>query len=315
MIIYSKFAGRPANNHLLMRQSKAATHFNHRIVNRSQMIRPFSIGLFLTLFCLASGVQAFTLSGSLKQGGMAIGRVEPTASVYFEGRKIRVSPEGVFVIGFSRDAQPTSEIEVHLASGGIDRHPVTIEKRIYKIQRIDGLPSGKVTPPKVDWKRIQDDIALVKKVRQTDAPQTDFTQPFIWPVTGRISGVYGSQRILNGKPKNPHFGVDIAAPTGTPVKAPIDGIVTMAHNDMFYSGGTLIVDHGHGISTVYMHLHKILVKEGQHVKQGDIIAQVGATGRVTGPHLHWGMNWFETRLDPSLLVPPMPKPVAATKTK
>jgi murein DD-endopeptidase MepM/ murein hydrolase activator NlpD len=136
--------------------------------------------------------------------------------------------------------------------------------------------------------------------------------PFIWPVTGRISGVYGSQRILNGKPKRPHYGVDIAAPTGTPVKAPADGVVSLVHNDMFYSGGTLIVDHGHGLSTTYMHLHKILVKKGQRVKQGDVIAQVGATGRVTGPHLHWGMNWFDTRLDPSLLVPPMPKPAATS---
>ena len=174
-------------------------------------------------------------------------------------------------------------------------------------------PPRKVSPSAEDLERIYKDIALVKTVRKKDDPRTDFTQAFIWPVTGRISGVYGSQRILNGKPKRPHYGVDIAAPTGTPVKAPADGVVTMAHSDMFYSGGTLIVDHGHGISTVYMHLHKILVEAGQRVQQGDVIARVGATGRVTGPHLHWGMNWFETRLDPSLLVPPMPKPAAALK--
>ena len=151
----------------------------------------------------------------------------------------------------------------------------------------------------------------MKLARQTDDPRTDFTQAFIWPVVGRISGIYGSQRILNGKPKNPHSGVDIAVPTGTPVQAPADGVVTLAHKDMFYSGGTLIVDHGHGLSTVFMHLHKILVKEAQRVRQGDIVAQVGATGRVTGPHLHWGMNWFDTRLDPGLMVPPMPQPETA----
>ena len=227
--------------------------------------------------------------------------------VYFDGTPIRVSPEGRFVIGFSRDATPQAMIEVHHASGAIEKHPLAVKTREYRIQRINGLPPAKVSPSKKDLDRIWEDIKLVKKVRKTDNPRTDFTQSFIWPVTGRITGVYGSQRILNGKPKRPHFGVDIAAPTGTPVKAPIDGVVTMVHKDMFYSGGTLILDHGHGISTVYMHLHKILVKEGQPVRQGEAIAQVGATGRVTGPHLHWGMNWFETRLDPSLLVPPMPK--------
>jgi murein DD-endopeptidase MepM/ murein hydrolase activator NlpD len=269
----------------------------------------------ITILCLPIASRAMTLSGQLKQGSMAIGNVKPGATVYFDGKQIRVSPEGVFVIGFSRDAKPKSMIEVHQPSGGIEQHPVSIEKRDYRIQRIDGLPPRKVTPSKNDLKRIREDIALVKKVRKTDDPRTDFTQSFIWPVTGRISGVYGSQRILNGKPKSPHFGVDIAVPTGTPVKAPIDGVVTMVHHDMFYSGGTLIVDHGHGVSTVYMHLHKILVKEGQRVRQGDLIAQVGATGRVTGPHLHWGMNWFETRLDPSLLVPPMPQSPTSKKTK
>ena len=171
-------------------------------------------------------------------------------------------------------------------------------------------------------KRIQKEIALVKSVRKKNDPRTDFSQSFIWPVIGRISGVYGSQRVYNGtprsphygsqrilndKPRRPHYGVDIAAPTGTPVKAPADGLVSLAYDDMFYSGGTLIIDHGHGLSTTYMHLHKLLVKEGQRVKQGDVVAQVGATGRVTGPHLHWGMNGFDTRLDPALLVPPMPK--------
>jgi murein DD-endopeptidase MepM/ murein hydrolase activator NlpD len=274
------------------------------------------IGTVFGILCLPLLAQAMTLSGQLKQGGMAIGHVAPGATVHFDGKPIRVSADGVFVIGFSRDAGENSMIEVHQPSGGIEKHPLSIEKREYRIQRIDGLPPRKVTPSKKDMDRIREDIQQVKKVRQRDDPRSDFTQSFIWPVIGRISGVYGSQRILNGKPKRPHFGVDIAAPTGTPVKAPIDGVVTMVHHDMFYSGGTLIVDHGHGISTVYMHLHKILVKEGRRVRQGDVIAQVGATGRVTGPHLHWGMNWFETRLDPSLLVPPMPPPpVAAKKSK
>ena len=271
----------------------------------------FILGAIITLLCLPIPAQALTLEGHLVQGGMAIGKVDPAAAVHFHGKAVRVSPDGLFVIGFSRDAEAASVIELHLPSGSVEKHPVTIEKRTYKIQRIDGLPPRKVSPSPEDQERITKDRALVKKTRQTDDPRTDFAQPFIWPVTGRISGVYGSQRILNGKPKWPHYGVDIAAPTGTPVKAPADGVVSMAHNDMFYSGGTLIVDHGHGLSTVYMHLHKILVEAGQRVDQGDVIAQVGATGRVTGPHLHWGMNWFDTRLDPSLLVPPMPETTAA----
>jgi murein DD-endopeptidase MepM/ murein hydrolase activator NlpD len=273
----------------------------------------FIFGAILALLCLPIPAQAFTLAGHLVQGGMAIGTVDPAATVRFKGKAVRVSPEGLFVIGFSRDAEAQSVIELHQPSGTVEKHPVTIEKRTYKIQRIDGLPPRKVSPSAEDLERIRKDIALVKEVRKKDDPRTDFSQPFIWPVTGRISGVYGSQRILNGKPKRPHYGVDIAAPTGTPVKAPADGVVTLAHNDMFYSGGTLIVDHGHGLSTTYMHLHKILVEKGQQVKQGDIIAQVGATGRVTGPHLHWGMNWFDTRLDPSLLVPPMPEATAAAQ--
>ncbi|HSO18755.1 MAG TPA: M23 family metallopeptidase, partial [Desulfosarcina sp.] len=247
---------------------------------------------------LPAAVTALTLEGHLVQGGIAIGRVDPAVEVHFKGRAVRVSPEGLFVIGFARDAKPTAVIELHHPDGRVQEQVVAIEKRSYKIQRIDGLPPRKVTPSPEDLERIGREIAMVKKVRTTDDPRTDFTQTFIWPVVGRISGIYGSQRVLNGNPKRPHYGVDIAAPTGTPVKAPADGVVTLAHDDMFYSGGTLIVDHGHGLSTVYMHLHKILVEEGQRVGQGDVIAQVGATGRVTGPHLHWGMNWFDTRLDP-----------------
>lgn len=272
-----------------------------------------TIGALLAMLCLPFSAQAFTLEGHLVQGGMAIGKVEPGTAVHFNGKAVRVSPEGLFVIGFPRDAEAESVIELHQPSGADEKHPVRIEKRTYKIQRIDGLPPRTVTPSAEDLERIRKDRVLVKAARQIDDPRTDFTQAFIWPVIGRVSGVYGSQRILNGKPKNPHFGVDIAAPTGTAVRTPADGVVSLAHDDMFYSGGTLIVDHGHGLSTVFMHLHKIVVREGQRVKQGDVIAQVGATGRVTGPHLHWGMNWFDTRLDPSLLVPPMPEATAAAQ--
>ena len=148
---------------------------------------------------------------------------------------------------------------------------------------------------------------MVKKARTIDDPRADFLSGFRWPIKGRISGVYGSQRILNGEPRRPHFGIDIAAPTGTKVGAPADGVVTMVHPDMFFSGGTMIVDHGHGLSSAFLHLSRILVEKGDRVVQGQTIAEVGSTGRSTGPHLDWRINLFDRRLDPSLLVGPMPK--------
>jgi len=226
---------------------------------------------------------------------------------------VLVSPQGLFVIGFSRDAKADAFIELRRSSGPSQRFPLHIKRRSYRIQRINGLPPDKVTPSPAEMVRIRKESALVRKARRRDDPRIDFTEPFIWPVTGRISGVYGSQRILNGKPRRPHLGVDIAVPVGTPVKAAADGVVSLADDDMFFSGGTLIIDHGHGISTDYLHLHKILVKPGQRVHRGDVVALSGASGRVTGPHLHWGMNWFQTRLDPSLMVPPMPKHAPAKK--
>ena len=266
--------------------------------------------VLIAFLLLPAPIQALTLEGNLVQGGMAIGRTAPGTTVKYEGKSIRVSPDGLFVIGFGRDDPADSFIEVHHQNKAVEKHPVTIKKRIYEIQRIDGLPQRKVSPSPEDFERIGKEATLVKAVRKKDLPSTDFSQKFLWPVIGRISGVYGSQRVLNGKPRRPHYGVDIAAPTGTPVRAPTDGVVTLVHEDMFYSGGTLIFDHGHGLSTSYLHLHKILVEEGQRVEQGDTIAQVGATGRVTGAHLHWGMNWFNTRLDPSLPAGPMPKSVS-----
>ncbi len=259
----------------------------------------------LTVLLLSHPARALDLVGHLTRGGMATGRVDPATQVSYDGKKVRVSPEGVFVIGFDRDAPLKTVLRLRYQDGSVDEHAVTITGRDYNIQRIDGLPPRKVDPEPEDLKRIRADAALVTAARKRDDPRTGFLQDFIWPVTGRITGVYGSQRVLNGKPKRPHYGVDIAAPQGTPVRAPADGVVTLAHPDMFYSGGTLILDHGHGISSSFLHLHKILVQEGEPVRQGDIIAEVGATGRVTGAHLDWRMNWFDRRIDPTLLVPPM----------
>ncbi|MCU7866400.1 MAG: M23 family metallopeptidase, partial [Candidatus Thiodiazotropha sp. (ex Lucinoma borealis)] len=213
---------------------------------------------------------------------------------------------GVFLLGFGRDDKLDHDLTVNRDGKLIEQKQVSISKREYRIQQINGLPPSKVTPPKRDWDRIKRETALVKKARRLDDDRHDFLTGFIWPAKGIISGVYGSQRVLNGVPKRPHFGVDVAAPVGTKVVAPADGIVTLAHPDMFYSGGTLIVDHGHQLSSSFLHLHKILVKEGERVKQGEPIAEIGATGRVTGAHLDWRMNLRNARIDPQFLVPPMP---------
>ena len=266
--------------------------------------RPLAAGL--VLLALAPPAAAFELKGQPVQGGLLVGRAAPGTTVAFQDRPLRLSPDGLFVIGFDRDAPLESVLTLRAADGRETRHPVRIAARSYDVQRIDGLPQRKVTPAPEDLERIRREAGLARTARQRDDPRTDFAQAFIWPVHGRISGVYGSQRILNGEPRRPHYGVDIAAPTGTPVKAPADGVVSLVHPDMFFSGRTLILDHGHGVSSTFLHLSAILVREGQTVRQGEVIARVGASGRVTGAHLDWRMNWFEQRIDPTLLVPPMP---------
>lgn len=281
------------------------------------MPRIHLLAIFLILSALGwppqgqAGQNLLSLDGASVQGGLLVGRVTPGASVYLDGNSVRVSKEGVFLVGFHRDAPQRSELVVEYPDGTREQRSVSVDRREYHIQRIDGLPPSKVTPSKKHLERIRREAAMARKARKRDDPRTDFLTGFIWPAKGPISGVYGSQRILNGQPRRPHFGVDIAVPSGTPVKAPADGLVTLAHPDMFFSGGTLILDHGHGLSSSFLHLSRILVEEGQRVRQGDIIAQVGATGRVSGAHLDWRMNLFEKRLDPELVTDPMPTAEAA----
>jgi murein DD-endopeptidase MepM/ murein hydrolase activator NlpD len=248
-----------------------------------------------------------TLQGDYIQGGMLIGQVAPGSQVTVNGESVKVSKSGEFLVGFDRDAPLQHKLVVSQDGQAKQTRQFSIKAREYQIQRIDGLPPSKVTPPKRDWDRIKKEVVLVKQARKLNEDRTDFLTGFIWPSKGRISGVFGSQRILNGNPKRPHYGIDVAAPTGTLVVAPADGVVTLAHPDMFYSGGTLIIDHGLQLSSSFLHLSKILVQEGQVVKQGDPIAEIGATGRVTGPHLDWRMNLRAARIDPQLLVPPMPE--------
>jgi murein DD-endopeptidase MepM/ murein hydrolase activator NlpD len=247
------------------------------------------------------------LRGSAIQGGLIVGQTAPGSVVYQDGDRVRVSPAGRFLLGFHRDAPAASTLVVELPGGMRYERELAVEAREYQIQRIDGLPPRKVTPRSAeDLARIRSDIVAVKRSRALDDPREDWLQGFEWPVEGPISGVYGSQRVLNGEPRRPHYGVDIAVPTGTPVRAPAAGVVTLAVPDMFFSGGTLVLDHGHKLSSSFLHLDRLLVEPGDRVEKGDVIAEVGATGRVTGPHLDWRMNLRDRRIDPQLLVPPMP---------
>lgn len=258
------------------------------------------------LLVLPAAVSALELDGPLTQGGVVRGQVPPGSKVVFDGRTLKVSEQGRFVIGFDRDAPERMELEVMRPDGEEVVRALEIARRDYDIQRIDGLPPSKVTPSDTDLKRIRREAALIREARRRNDPRTDFATDWVWPVTGPISGVYGSQRILNGEPRRPHYGWDIAVPTGTPVKAPAPGIVTLVHEDMFFSGGTLLLDHGQGLTSAFLHLSRITVAEGQRVEKGEKIAEVGATGRATGAHLDWRMNWFDKRVDPRTLAGPMP---------
>ncbi len=258
-----------------------------------------TINRFLTLFVLVllylplSVQAAVSLEGRAVQGGLIIGTTLPDTQVEHDGLPVRVSRTGVFLLGFGRDAAPDSSIKLTYADGSVETKMLKVEQRRYNIQRIDGLPPSKISPKSEEvLKRIRQETQLVKQARKLDDERLDFLPGFDWPLSGPITGVYGSQRVLNGLPKRPHYGVDVAAPVGTPVVAPADGLITMAHPDMYYSGGTLIIDHGHGLSSAFLHLHKVMVAEGEFVKRGQVVAEVGSSGRSTGPHLDWRINLF-----------------------
>jgi murein DD-endopeptidase MepM/ murein hydrolase activator NlpD len=246
------------------------------------------------------------LEGQFQQGGLVHGHTEPGTTVTLNGRHVRLTAAGDFIFGFGWDAPAEAMLEVVLTDGTREQRTLRVAKRKYAVQRIDGLPKKMVTPPPEVLARIQAENARIAQARAADAPRPLYATGFIWPVTGPVTGVFGSQRILNGEPRQPHFGVDVAAPEGTPVRAPADAVVTIADPDMYYTGGTVVLDHGHGLTSVYSHLKDILVKEGDELRQGDPIGGVGRTGRATGVHLDWRVNWFDQRLDPALLVPPMP---------
>ena len=241
--------------------------------------------------------------GDKVQGGLVIGKVTPGVKVSFKERQIRVSEQGYFLLGFDRDEAATVTYTLEFPDSSTQEKTIAIVQRRYKEESITGLASNKVEPSQAELDRIVMEQAYFDHARQIDDPREDFLKSFIWPVKGRISGVYGSRRILNGTPKRPHYGLDIAAPQGTDIIAPADGLVSLNQPDLFYTGVTMMMDHGHGLSTLYIHMSESSVALGQRVKQGDIIGKVGKTGRATGPHLHWGMSLFGIRLDPQLMLP------------
>ena len=267
-----------------------------------------AIGLFLAGSSHSYAMQiegAEILSGQVIEGGLIIARTDPSNQVSLANNTVRVAKNGIFVIGFHRDSDLPETLAITTPDGNTVKTTLSPHQRHYKIQRINGLKSGMVTPPAAVLSRIKADREAVRAARRTDTPLGDFWLGFDWPAHGRISGVYGSQRILNGQPRQPHYGVDIASPSGTPVYAPADGRITLVR-DLYFSGWTIVMAHGLGVNSSFLHLDETMVKAGTFVKRGAVIGTIGSTGRATGPHLDWRIDWEGRRIDPGLLVGPMP---------
>ncbi len=249
-----------------------------------------------------TGDSRIVFPASASQGALVIGKVPPGSRVDYAGRQLRVSSYGSVVFGIGRDEAGPLQLQVTNADGSVERTSIAVMPREWPTERINGVPPKTVNPPPEIAARIQREQAQVTAARERDDPRPDFAQAFAWPVQGRISGRFGNARVYNGQPGAGHSGMDIAVPTGTPVKAPAAGVITFAAPDLYLTGGTILLDHGFGVSSNFLHLSRIDVKVGERVQQGQVIGAVGATGRATGPHLHWGMNWFDVRIDPLLVL-------------
>ena len=265
--------------------------------------------------CQCDAGSPVELTGQPVQGGLIAGRVAPGTEVRLDGRAVPVGPRGDFLLGFGREAPTKARLEIVPRGREPHTQTLSVRQREYDIQRIDGLPAAQVTPPDEVLERIRVEGERVAAARAHRDERTDFLQGFAWPAKARISGVYGSQRILNGEPRQPHFGVDLALPRGAPVAAPADGVVTLAEPDLYFSGGTLVMDHGMGLTSSFLHLDRILVRPGERVRRGQVVGEVGATGRVTGPHLDWRMNLGDERLDPELVLEALPAPTPVAEPR
>jgi murein DD-endopeptidase MepM/ murein hydrolase activator NlpD len=268
------------------------------VITRRLLVASGLATALIPVFARASAASRLVLTGALEQGSLIVGHAEPGAHVTFDGEPIRVSPEGLFAAGLDWDRTRPATFAAQFADGTSETRDVTPRIRQYDIQHVNGLPPNTVTPPAEVLDRIKEEHARLAVARKTDSEHIWFADPFDWPAPGIMSGVFGSQRIDNGKPMSPHMGVDMANVEGTPIHAPADAVVLLT-DDFYLEGGFTLLDHGHGVFTHYMHQSKRLVQVGDTLKRGDIIGHIGKTGRATGPHLHWGMNWFQLKLDPS----------------
>src|SRR6056300_555633 len=255
--------------------------------------------ILIFFYLFFNNLHSLELNGEFYQGNLIIGKTEPETQIFIDKSKIKVSKDGYFAFGLSKDRKNDVVIKV-INKKKTEKITKKIYKKKYQIQKIDGLPQKQVTPPKEVYERIKNDNKLIAEARSINSDYIHFVDKFNLPIENSIiTGVYGSQRILNGIPKSPHYGLDFAAKEGTPIKAMLDGVVTLSEKDLYYTGGTIIFDHGHGVSTLYMHLKDVNVSKGQKIKKGEIIGTVGKTGRSTGAHLDIRLNWFDVKLDPA----------------
>jgi murein DD-endopeptidase MepM/ murein hydrolase activator NlpD len=254
---------------------------------------------------LAASDRRTELPEQVSQGALVIGTTAPGNRVGVDGRALRVDPQGRFVFGVGRDARGPLPVSITRFDGARETVNLRVLARDWPIEAVQGVPPKTVDPPPDIAARIAREQAAVAAARNRDDARSDFAAGFDWPVTGRISGRFGSARSYNGKAGSPHSGTDVAAASGTPLRAPAPGIVSFAAPDLYLTGGTVLLDHGHGVSSVFLHLSRIDVVVGQRLERGEVFGAVGATGRASGPHMHWGLNWFEQRLDPQLVAPSM----------
>jgi len=263
----------------------------------------------LPLLCLmllaGTALGETRLGAAPAQGALVFGRTAPGATILLDDREVRADARGRFVLGFGRDAAPSARLSIQHPDGSLEVQRLRVAPRQYAIQRIDGIEKKFMDLDAATLERVRAEQRQASEARSVQSDLSHAFEDFTWPVKGPVTGVYGSQRIFNGQPRRPHYGIDIAAARGTPVLAPAGGRVTLAHPDMFFSGGTLILDHGRGVFSSFLHLSEIGVQVGQMVARGEEIGRVGATGRVTGAHLDWRLNWFDRHLDPARLLPPM----------
>ena len=272
-------------------------------------MRPIFLASFVML---CSGIMSSMAAGPvlvpdrISQGSLVIGTAPEGASIQFEGEDLAIAPDGQFVFGFGRDAEPESALHVSYADGTSEIIELQVAARQYNVQRISGLPPKKVSPPAELQERLRKERGKVAVARSQFSQLMDWSKPFIWPAQGRVTGVYGSQRVLNDIPKRPHFGLDVAGPVGTPIYAPAGGEVMLAEADFYYEGGIIIIDHGYGVMSTMFHMNSVDVAAGTIVAQGQLVGTIGAAGRATGPHVDWRINWSGRRLDPRFLVGDMP---------